>query len=240
MLAERARGHEVLDTPDADPADAAREYRFMPRINRWLGGTAVVRRFIRRHWRRRGRSGALHVLDIGAGGGDIAKALLAWARRRGLDLRMTCLENNPTGADLARQRLGRDDRASIVQEDVFAHCPERPYDLAVGSLFFHHLPDGRVVELVERLRGFVRHAVLINDLWRSGVHYAGGWVLTLGLPPTARHDALLSIRRGFRQAELRALLERLPRVRVRTGHAWLFRVWAEVEFAGAAAEGDDA
>src|SRR5699024_7840642 len=44
------------------------------------------------------------VLDIGCGGGDVACALARWARRDGVDLRVTGIDPDPRAHDWARRR----------------------------------------------------------------------------------------------------------------------------------------
>ena len=70
-------------------------------------------------------------------------------------------------------RMG-DPNVRLLNEDIWRHRPERPYDLAIGSMFFHHLTNQQIIDLLQYLRGFVTEGVLINDLRRSLGAYAGG------------------------------------------------------------------
>ena len=88
---------------------------------------------------------------------------------------------------------------------------------------------------IGRLRGFVRNSLLINDLQRSLPNYAACRLLLPAFPFEVGHDALLSIRKGFREAELRDLLEGLHNVTVSVSSAPLFRIRAVVRFIGVAA-----
>jgi len=119
-----------------------------------------------------------------------------------------------------------------LQQDVFSHQPQEPYDLAVASMCFHHFSDEQILDLVQRLRAFVRSGLLINDLRRSLPALAGaGLLLALsGAPAGVRHDALLSIRRGFKADELKTLLRRLPGISVRVTHEPWFRIAAVIDF----------
>jgi hypothetical protein len=71
--------------------------------------------------------------------------------------------------DIARGQLARagNPAVQLLQEDVFTHQPAEPYDWAVASMCFHHFSDAQILALLQRLRGFVRNSVLINDLRRS-------------------------------------------------------------------------
>ncbi|MFW6061232.1 MAG: methyltransferase domain-containing protein [Planctomycetota bacterium] len=211
MLSERAHGEEYLDRPDVDRHHAENSYRFMRWVNRYLGGTRAVRQYIRSQ-----PPGPLRVLDIGAGVCDIPLSVTRGARAGGRGVEFTCLETNDDAIRVARQEI-RHRRASgirVVAEDVWAHRPAAPYDCAVGSMFFHHLPDDQILALLAHLRTFVRRSVLINDLRRTAGNYAGCLLATALLPPKVRHDALLSVRRSFRPGELRTLLEQMENVQV--------------------------
>lgn len=232
MYETRARGEEFIDRPDCDPDLALRSYRFMQGINRRWGGIRTVRRFIATVARERSATAPLRLLDIGCGSADIPLALLAWAHRIGLDLRVTGLETSPHAVALARAaaQQASETTLEILQQDVFSHDPATPYDCAVASMMAHHLDDTAIIRLLGHLRDRVRGPVLINDLHRAWPARWGACLLLLGAPPQLRHDALLSIRRGFRPDELAALLGRAPHTRVTVRRAWCLRIAARVDF----------
>lgn len=224
---------ELIDLPGFDPKLARQGYRFMAFVNRLFGGVRNVRLFVTEQAKALPPGEPLRVLDIGAGICDIPIAVTRWARRRGIDVRFTCLEISPHAPPIARDRIlraGLADAIQILEQNVFTHHPDQPYDCAVGSMFFHHLKDDEILRLVGHLRTIVRRSVLVNDLGRNWPDYLGAWLLTLPLARGVRHDALLSIRRSFRPEDLETLLGRLPNVCVQAGNTWLFRVKAVVEF----------
>src|SRR5699024_11715282 len=65
------------------------------------GWRTTYRRHLRPHLR---AGGTTTVLDIGCGGGDVACALARWARRGGVDLRVTGIDPDPRAHDWARRR----------------------------------------------------------------------------------------------------------------------------------------
>jgi hypothetical protein len=97
---------------------------------------------------------------------------------------------------------------------------------------FHHFSNAQILTLLRRLRGFVINSVLINDLWRSRLASLAARLLLsgTGTPAGARHDALLSIRRGFKIKELRSLLWQLENVTVSVEPARWFRIAAIIRF----------
>lgn len=233
MFDARATETELLDQPDFGPALAAASYRFMETINGRFGGIRVVRRFLAAETAGRPVQAPLRILDIGSGSCDIPLAISRWARGRGIPLRVTCLETARSAVDIAREHLaraGEDPTVQLLQEDVFSHQPSEPYDFAVASMCFHHFSDAQILALLQRLRGFVRRSVLINDLRRSQLASLAARVPLIGAPAGVRHDALLSIRRGFTISELEALLRQLDCVEVFVEAARWFRVAAVIRF----------
>jgi hypothetical protein len=228
----RATATEFLDRPDCDPTLAAASYRFMETVNARFGGIRIVRRFLAAETAGRHARVPLRILDIGSGSCDIPLAVSRWARRHGIPLHFTCLEMADPAIDIARQRLARggDPAVQLLQEDAFTHQPAEPYDWAMASMCFHHFSDAQILLLLRRLRGFVRRSVLINDLHRSPLASLAALLLLVGRPAGVRHDALLSIRRGFKISELSLLLRQLDGVSVSVEPARWFRLAAVVRF----------
>jgi 2-polyprenyl-3-methyl-5-hydroxy-6-metoxy-1,4-benzoquinol methylase len=231
VFKERARGSEFLDRPDADPRLVEQGYQFMKVVNRIGGGIRVVRRFLAQELSDSASRDAVTVLDIGAGDCDIPLAVTRWADRRGLKVRFTCLDHDPKAVELAQRRIARCNcrTVSAVQADVFTYQPAETFDYAVGSMTFHHFTDDQIDRLIAHLRGFVRKAVLINDLHRCLLNYIACFLLALGVDPAIRHDGLLSIRRGFKPGELRRMLIKHDHGAVVT-RAWFRRVAGVVRF----------
>ncbi len=231
MFRERARGSEFLDRPDADPWFVAESYRFMKVVNRIGGGIRVVRRFLESELSQAPRDAPVTVLDIGAGDCDIPLTVARWADRRGYKVRFTCLDHDPKAVELSQSKIARChcDNVQAVQADVFRYQPADKFDYAMGSMTFHHFTDEEIDRLIEHLRGFVRKAVLINDLHRCLANYVVCLILVLPLGPEIRHDALLSIRRGFKPRELvRLLAQHGPAAVVQ--RMWFCRVAGVVRF----------
>ena len=232
VFEKRSMQQEFLDSPDCDPELAAESYRFMEKVNRFFGGAGNVRRFIEKEAADCKSSSPLRILDIGSGSCDIPVAISRWARCRGIPVKFTCLEIFDSAVKIARAKIAESGETSVelIQEDVFTHFPEHPYDYAVASMCFHHFEDEKILELMGRLRTFVKRGVLINDLHRSPLTWLGAVLLTVFSHEGVKHDSRLSIRRGFKIRELRKLLMRLDDVAVSVKPAWLFRVSATVRF----------
>lgn len=234
MFDTRATATEFLDQPDCDLSLAAASYHFMEQVNGCFGGTRIVRRFLSAQAKGRDVNAPLRVLDIGSGSCDIPLAMSRWARAHNIPLHMTCLEMAGPAVEIARRRLAlaNDPAVHLLQGDAFTHQPAEPYDCAVASMCFHHFSNEQILTLLRRLRGFVINGVLINDLRRSPWASGGARLLlaVTGAQPRVRHDALLSIRRGFKTSELESVLRQLDGVAVSVKSVRWFRIAAVIQF----------
>jgi 2-polyprenyl-3-methyl-5-hydroxy-6-metoxy-1,4-benzoquinol methylase len=204
----------------------------METVNCCFGGIRIVRRFLTAETAGRHAGAPLRILDIGSGSCDIPLAVSRWARAHGIPLHFTCLEMAGHAVEIARGQLARASNPAVqlLQEDAFTHQPAEPYDCAVASMCFHHFSNAQILTLLQRLRGFVLNSVLINDLRRSRLASLAARLLLVGTSAGLRHDALLSIRRGFKTSELTALLRQLDRVTVSVKPARWFRIAAVIRF----------
>lgn len=234
MFDTRATTLELLDQPDCDLALATASHRFMETVNGRFGGIRTVRQFLTTELAGHQANAPLRVLDIGSGSCDIPLAVSHWAQAHNRSIHFTCLEPAAHAFSLAHNKLILTNNPDIqlLQEDIFTHQPEIPYDCAVASMCFHHFSDAQINSLMQKLRDFVRKSVLINDLQRSIPASLAARLLLAwtGAPTGVRHDALLSIQRGFKVAELSSLLKQLDNVSVSVEPVRWFRVAAIVHF----------
>jgi ubiquinone/menaquinone biosynthesis C-methylase UbiE len=82
--------------------------------------------------------------------------------------------------------------------------PDGSFDIAMASLFFHHLSNEDCVRVLAQMWRIARRRVIINDLHRHAIAYFSIRALTrlFSSSRMVRHDAPVSVRRSFRPAEL--------------------------------------
>ena len=80
-LSHSPTGTEILDDLSADSRMVEESLGNIARANRWLGGLAAVRHGLSRVLA--GRTGAVTLVDVGTGTGDIPAMARHWARSRG-------------------------------------------------------------------------------------------------------------------------------------------------------------
>src|SRR5690606_22810340 len=92
-----------MDDPHADPRMLERTYERFALVN------AVVSRWrtvYRRDVRPRARKGPVRILDVGAGGGDVSRAIARWSRRDGLTVDVVALDADARAIRWAKSRGG--------------------------------------------------------------------------------------------------------------------------------------
>ena len=208
-LSVRAIGaRELMDDPHADDQMLERTYERFSLINavisRWR---AVYRQDIRP----RAQTRPIRVLDVGAGGGDVSRAIAAWARRDGLDVQVTALDADARAIRWARRRGGGVEyRCAYTRELVSA---DESFDVVISNHLLHHLTGD---ELSAVLDDCVRLAgdgglVIHRDIERSRFAYLGFAAATWPFARTLlagsfiRVDGLISIRRSYTAAELTSI-----------------------------------
>jgi 2-polyprenyl-3-methyl-5-hydroxy-6-metoxy-1,4-benzoquinol methylase len=202
-----------MDDPACDGERLRATYAQFAVVNRWLAGWRGV---FERWLEPRAHPGAT-LLDVGCGGGDVARNLAAWSAAAGVPLAVTAVDPDARALAFARQQgVGVPVRyRQAAVEDLLANG-ER-YDFVVSNHVLHHLDEAEVPAFLVATARLARVAALHNDLRRNAL----AWAAFAPLRPLFRGsfivpDGLRSIRRAYRPDELRALapegwqVERMP------------------------------
>jgi 2-polyprenyl-3-methyl-5-hydroxy-6-metoxy-1,4-benzoquinol methylase len=205
MLKARSTRDEWMDDAAATEAAFDSALRDLARINRMSLAYRPTLRFLDRVAARAGSPRPLSVLDVGAGGGDMLRAVAAWGGRRGIALELTGLDRSPWAARSAAKAGTPGD---WITADLFDLPEDRRFDVVLCSLFAHHLRDPELVRFLRWLEARARVAWLVSDLHRHWVPYGFVWgaVRALRMDPMVVHDSTVSIARGFLRADWERLL----------------------------------
>lgn len=205
-FARRTYQHEILDDHEPEQPVVDRIYAFLSMVNRRFGGAqATIARFetFSRTWTPGER---IDVLDIASGAADVPRALVAWGRQRGFDVRVTALDISRSALDYARRSRPPDHRLHLICADVTKpFCRDRSFDYVTSALFFHHLTDEQVVDLLRVSDRLARRGIVVNDLVRTRQAWLLTWLLTWPFHPILHHDGPLSVRRALTPDEILAL-----------------------------------
>ena len=231
-----SREPELMDDPGLSEVEHVVALAALARINAVSRTSAQIARRVASRFDVRGRPAAasplnspLKVIDVACGGGDVTIGLAVRLGRLaalqghaapeviGIDLSEVALER------ARRQAAARGVAVHFLAADITAaRCP--PCDVAVSSLFLHHLDDTTATRLLESLAVASRFGVVISDLIRSRVGLALAVVGTtlLSRSRVARVDGPRSVRAARTPAEYRALFAAAG-----MGTATVRRTWPE-------------
>lgn len=214
---------EQMDRPDAGEAatggEMDRALAELGFVHRWLGGARGTRRGLDDV--RPGIEGEFTLLDVGCGGGDLASVIEDWSHKYHLTCRTILVDFNRSACLHSSRRSSQE--TIVLQADAYS-LPIRPrsVDIVHCGLFLHHFTTQRAACLLQRLLTIARLALIVNDLHRHDVPYL---VTRLGArllsrSEMVRHDAPVSVGRGFRRIDLENMA-------AAAGFRWtlLRRVW---------------
>ncbi len=228
-LSERSHELEHLDKGDYTVDEYEGCLIELRRINRFLGDAGALRKSLLRSIER-DEVQAFSVLDVGAGSGELLRTVARWARGKGKRTRLVGVELNRRSAiALVEESRGFAEIASVRADGFRLPFADNTFEYVMCSLFTHHFTDDDVVRLLRELMRVARRGIIVIDLHRHRFAYLlytsiGRLVLHNRL---VREDGALSIRRGFRQNELRGLAERAGLAGARVTRRFPFRLVLE-------------
>ncbi len=189
-----------MDAPVQSLPELESNLRDIERANRWLGGVAPVRAAVL-------GCDARSVLDVGCGGGDIARAIVPAARTRGHDVSVTCVDISDQILQIARARTFSPAIAFVQADAMALPFASSSFDVVMCNLALHHFDERSAVRLLQEMRRVAGRVPLVCDLRRSVAGYLGTWALSRVATRNrlTRHDAPLSVRRAYTPVEVLSL-----------------------------------
>lgn len=216
----RSTATELLDQDNIPFPHIARNMKELNTINTWLGGHAITVKGFQKL--AAGKTG-LDVCEIGCGGGDnlVAIANYTGGKNRikliGIDIKEECIayasnNNALQGAELI---------TSDYRDVEFRKKP----DIIFSSLFCHHFSEQQLVEQLRWMKNNCSVGFFINDLHRHPLAYYSIQAITQLFSSSylVKHDAPLSVLRGFKKNELLHLCRQAGLWPVELRWKWAFR-----------------
>lgn len=204
-LPRRVEPEWLDELPQADPR-AVWSRRDLKRINRWMQqGRIMTRLAVAALDGRTPRT----VVELGAGDGTFMLALARRLAPRWRNVKVTLVDRQDIVTEHTRHAfadLGW--HAETISADVFDFLRGTApgcADMVLANLFLHHFQRDSLARL---LGGAARlaDAFAACEPWRAGSGLIGSRLLwAIGCNGVTRHDALASVRAGFRGRELSEL-----------------------------------
>ena len=193
---------ELLDTDSGTPEEIRSSLADLARINRYLGGYRTTSSLLREVACRAGKT-ALTFLDVGGGTGEFVHAVERDLSRSGLQLHATVLDRMLTHLNNG----ARNGLAGVSGDALSLPFRNESYEVVGSNLFCHHLSPEELVQFLNEALRVSRIAVIINDLRRNYLHWAGTYAGFLFYRSRmTRHDAPASVCRAYTANELKTLL----------------------------------
>ncbi len=197
---------ELMDDPGCDEQALRRTYAGFARVNRLVSGWRSTYRDLVRPRLSSARTTTL--LDIGFGGGDLARALAGWARADGLKLAVDAVDPDPRALAFVHDQPATAGVTFRAADTAALVAAGERFDLVTSNHLLHHLDPAALDQVLGDSRQLAAELVVHSDLRRSRLAYLGWSTLARPLSRgTFLHtDGLRSIRRSYTAAELRAVV----------------------------------
>lgn len=195
---------EWMDVAESATPELEADLANLESLNRRFGAHRLVLEHLQPLLLRRR---PLRLLDLGTGGGDIPRAVVARAREIGCPVAFTAVDRQHPTLEIAEKFSSGFPEIRFVRGDFLDFAEGTLYDAVLCNLVLHHLDETDAIRLLRRCRELTRGVALVTDLRRSRLAQAGIFAVTglLYREPMTRHDARLSAERAFSYPELRKL-----------------------------------
>ncbi len=218
----RSRKEELLDQPNILKEDLFLNLRELEVINSLLGGHQATLIGLKKLVKDKNKE--YTIVDYACGGGDTLRRIDTFAKKNNYKFRLI-------GFDLLEDAISFSKSESkglnieYYQSDYRDFKFEGEVDIAINALCCHHFYDHDLESLIQKMYDDARIGVVINDLHRHPFAYHSISLLTKLFSKShyVRHDAKLSVLRGFLQSEWVEVLERLKFENYSVNWIWAFR-----------------
>jgi 2-polyprenyl-3-methyl-5-hydroxy-6-metoxy-1,4-benzoquinol methylase len=225
-LESRSSEAEIMDDLNCSGEVLDRTLRELEFINKWLGGNAVTINAISRLFRNLPKNRTYRIIDVGCGGGDMARHIWEWGKRNGFSFEIVGVDANPNAIRFAQNNIINIPSITFRSMNIFAReFRDMQCDVVIGTLFFHHFSREELTDFFSSLRRHVSLALIINDIHRHPLAFHSIRILTrlFSRSSMVKNDAPLSVRRSFSKRELQDILSSAGYRDVSIHWKWAFR-----------------
>ncbi len=223
MFDKRSDKKEFLDESDIPKELLYQNLKELEFINKYLGGHSISIKGMKAVLTNKSKT--YTIIDIGCGGGDSLKTIAAWSREKNIKINLTGIDLKQDCIDYAKSNCKGYVELQFRCDDFRnTFAAKNTLDVVHASLFCHHFTEDNLVEFV-KLCSDNNAIFVINDLTRNPIAYYSIKLLTLLFSKSSlvKHDAPLSVLRGFRKAEWNLIFEKAGIKKYTIKNCWAFR-----------------
>ncbi len=206
----RPRTLEEIDKPDTPEESLLRVFDFWGFLNGALGGHRVILNFLREassHWP---ANRPISILELRCGRGDLSAAIVRWARKKKIEVRILAVDECPSVVNLAKEyhesyrEITFDSR--LLSDPCFLEAQQ--FDYVVTASALHSFESTEAVRLLKIANLLAKRGLICCD-WLRDIR-AWGWMQIFSrfwAEAVVLHDAPLAVRKGFTSAEIKKMAQ---------------------------------
>jgi len=200
----RTDEREIMDDFTLEGKALRTNLDILASINKWLGGNQVSLNGIQKLIKKLPRDQKLVIVDLGCGNGDMLRRVSKLGDRIGYQFKLMGIDANKDSIQYATLLSLGYKNITFHQMNIFSEeFKDLTYDIALSTLFLHHLNDEEIIDKLSLLNKQARVGIVVNDLHRNKVAYFLFNIISFFINnKIIRNDGLVSIRRGFKKDEL--------------------------------------
>ena len=220
---KRSSQKELLDAENIPAVDLYQNLKELAFINTHLGGFNITISGVSNLIKDKTKS--YHIVDIGCGGGDNMLAVAHWAKKNNVRVKLTGIDIKKDAIDYAKKNCDSFNTIYFIESDYKQAIFTEPVHIVISSLFCHHLTEIQFNECLLWMHKNAQLGFVINDLQRNKIaYYSIKWLTALfSKSYLVKHDAAVSVSRGFKKKELQKLLHQAGIKSYTLQWKWAFR-----------------
>jgi hypothetical protein len=194
---------ELLDVLPADDPAAVRSRRDLRHLNEVMLHPAIMARRMLRH----SVDAPRRIIELGAGDGSLMLRLSRILARHWAGVATILVDRQDIVSHATRQAISSPGwHADPVTQDVFEYLAiAEPADIIIANLFLHHFQPPQLTGIFTQCAKLAPVLIALEPRRATLPLLGSRLVGLLGCNHVSRHDAVASVRAGFRDNELSAL-----------------------------------
>ncbi len=224
-LTYRSYQKELLDNDDIPFADIKQNMKELNTVNSLLGGHKITIKGVKLLTSNEIKPQLLTVCEIGCGGGDNLNAISGWSKKKKLNISFTGIDIKLACIEYACEQYPNLPAKWITSDYATADLSQNKPAIIFSSLFCHHFNEKELIAMIKWMKDNCQKGFFINDLHRNYLaFYLIKWLTKIfSRSYLVKNDAPLSVARGFKKDEWKAIFSAAGITNYSIQWKWAFR-----------------